>query len=145
LVVGVILIGIAIIGSNARGLVEVVVVFNGTLNGPILGVFLIGFFLPNCNLKGVLTLWLAIGGMLYRNKYKMLPFSAEECTHLNYSSASNRSIQEIVNSTYSSYIENTNVDTSFINSFYQDLIYFVCNYWPSVMYSNSSCCLLLNR
>ncbi|RXG61685.1 Epsin-2 [Armadillidium vulgare] len=48
----------------------------------------------------VLTLWLAIGGMLYRNKYKMLPFSAEECTHLNYSSASNSSIQETVNSTY---------------------------------------------
>ncbi|RXG59689.1 Sodium/iodide cotransporter [Armadillidium vulgare] len=89
------------------------------MSGPILGVFLIGFFLPNCNLKGVwtgfigsavLTLWLAIGGILYRRKINMLPFSVEECAHLNYSSASNRSIQETVNSTYSSYIEDTNVD-----------------------------------
>ncbi|KAB7500593.1 Sodium-coupled monocarboxylate transporter 2, partial [Armadillidium nasatum] len=88
LVVGVVLIGVAILASNARGLIEVVMVFNGTLNGPVLGVFLIGFFLPNCNLKGVwtgfigssvLTLWLAIGGMLYRRKNKMLPFSVEEC------------------------------------------------------------------
>ncbi|RXG55038.1 hypothetical protein Avbf_16445 [Armadillidium vulgare] len=57
--------------------------------------------------------------MLYRRKNKMLPFSVEECVHLNYSSAGNRSIQEIVNSTYSNYIEDTNVDTPFINSFYQ--------------------------
>ncbi|RXG54404.1 hypothetical protein Avbf_13695, partial [Armadillidium vulgare] len=71
----------------------------------------------------VLTLWLALGGMLYRRKYKMLPFSAEECIHLNYSSASNSSIQEeTVNSTYSSYIEDTNVDTSFVNSIYQIFI-----------------------
>ncbi|KAB7502903.1 hypothetical protein Anas_10389 [Armadillidium nasatum] len=67
----------------------------------------------------VLTLWLAIGGRLYRKKTNMLPFSVEECLHLNYSSVSNSSIQETVNSTYSSYIEDTNVDTSFINSFYQ--------------------------
>ncbi|KAB7499760.1 Sodium-coupled monocarboxylate transporter 2 [Armadillidium nasatum] len=128
LVVGVVLIGLAILASNARGLMEVAFVLIGTLNGPILGVFLIGFFLPNCNLKGVwtgfigsfvLTLWLAIGGMLYRKKTNMLPFSVEECLHLNYSSVSNSSIQETVNSTYSSYIEDTNVDTSFINSFYQ--------------------------
>ncbi|KAB7502291.1 hypothetical protein Anas_12908, partial [Armadillidium nasatum] len=120
LVVGVVLIGLAILVSNARGLLEVTFVFIGILNGPILGVFLIGFFLPNCNLKGVWTgfigssvliLWLTLGGMLYRRKYKMLPFSAEECAILNYSSASNSSIQETVNSTYSSYIEETNVDT----------------------------------
>ncbi|RXG71637.1 hypothetical protein Avbf_04439 [Armadillidium vulgare] len=62
-------------------------------------------------MRSILTLWLAIGGMPYRRKYKLLSFSAEECTHLNYSSASNRSIQETVNSTYSSHLEDTNVDT----------------------------------
>ncbi|KAB7496446.1 hypothetical protein Anas_01809, partial [Armadillidium nasatum] len=67
----------------------------------------------------VLTFWLAIGGMLYRRKTNMLPFSVEECTHLNYSSVNNSGIQGIVNSTYSSLFEDTNVDTSFINSFYQ--------------------------
>ncbi|RXG70199.1 hypothetical protein Avbf_09663 [Armadillidium vulgare] len=58
----------------------------------------------------VFMVWLAIGAMLYKRKDKMLPFSAEECAHLNYSSANNSSIQELVNSTYSSYIEDNNVD-----------------------------------
>ncbi|KAB7496452.1 hypothetical protein Anas_01803, partial [Armadillidium nasatum] len=108
---------------------EIGLVMIGTLNGPLLGVFLIGFFLPNCNLKGVwtgfigssvLTLWLALGGnALQKGNSKMLPFSVEECAHLNYSSVINSSIQETVNSTYSSYIEDTKVDTSFSNSIYQ--------------------------
>ncbi|KAB7493712.1 Sodium-coupled monocarboxylate transporter 1 [Armadillidium nasatum] len=55
LVVGAVLIGLAIIASNTKHLMELGLICANSLNGPLLGLFLIGFFLPNCNLKGICT------------------------------------------------------------------------------------------
>ncbi|RXG59192.1 Sodium-coupled monocarboxylate transporter 2, partial [Armadillidium vulgare] len=67
----------------------------GIFNGPILGVFLIGYFLPRCNLKSVWTglilsfvliLWISIGGWYYKIPVKTLPFSVDECDFSNFTS-----------------------------------------------------------
>ncbi|RXG55240.1 hypothetical protein Avbf_17636 [Armadillidium vulgare] len=55
LVIGAANIGLAILVSNTKGLTEILIKISGTLAGPIVGVFLIGFFLPKCNIKGVWT------------------------------------------------------------------------------------------
>ncbi|RXG58858.1 hypothetical protein Avbf_17792, partial [Armadillidium vulgare] len=55
LVVGVSIIGFAILSLNAGSLIELTFVIISTFNGPIFGVFLIGFFCPRCNIKGVWT------------------------------------------------------------------------------------------
>ncbi|RXG59813.1 Sodium-coupled monocarboxylate transporter 2 [Armadillidium vulgare] len=93
LVIGFMIIGLAILSSKGGGVVEISLAVGGLFNGPIFGVFLVGFLLPKCNSKGVwtgfilssaLTIWLGIGGLFYRKPTKMLPFSAEECmTSLN--------------------------------------------------------------
>ncbi|KAL7636001.1 UNVERIFIED_CONTAM: hypothetical protein RMT77_013819 [Armadillidium vulgare] len=76
-------------------MVEISFAFAGLFNGPIFGVFLVGFLLPKCNSKGVwtgfilssaLTIWLGMGGLFYRKPTKMLPFSADECNSLNMTS-----------------------------------------------------------
>ncbi|RXG73211.1 Sodium-coupled monocarboxylate transporter 2 [Armadillidium vulgare] len=67
----------------------------GIFNGPILGVFLIGYFLPRCNLKSVWTglilsfvtiLWISLGGWYYKTPVKTLPFSVDECDISNFTS-----------------------------------------------------------
>ncbi|RXG57068.1 hypothetical protein Avbf_16037, partial [Armadillidium vulgare] len=80
------------------------VTVSGSLNGPIFGVFLIGFFLPNCNLKGVWTgfigssvfSYVTIGSMLYKNPTKLLSFSAAECLDLNSSSLNVTNFHETI-------------------------------------------------
>ncbi|KAL7643093.1 UNVERIFIED_CONTAM: hypothetical protein RMT77_006383 [Armadillidium vulgare] len=128
LVVGTVLIGLAIIASNTKHLMELGLICGTSLNGPLLGLFLIGFFIPNCNLKGiwagiigstVFTCWLVIGGLIYKKPTKMLPFSTDECVALNFSSVNISSFQEGNSSTYNSDIEGTNDDMSFIMSLYQ--------------------------
>ncbi|KAL7636000.1 UNVERIFIED_CONTAM: hypothetical protein RMT77_013818 [Armadillidium vulgare] len=95
LVIGFMIIGLAILSSNGGGVVEISLALVGLFNGPIFGVFLVGFLLPKCNSKGVwtgfilssaLTIWLGIGGLFYRKPTKMLPFSADECNPLNMTS-----------------------------------------------------------
>ncbi|KAB7494174.1 Sodium-coupled monocarboxylate transporter 1 [Armadillidium nasatum] len=130
LVVGadIVLIGLAIIASNTKHLMELGIICGNLLNGPLLGLFLIGYFIPNCNLKGiwtgivgstVFTCWLVIGGLIYKKPTKMLPFSTDECDALNFSSVNISSFQEVNSSTYNSNIEEANDDTSFIMSLYQ--------------------------
>ncbi|KAB7498863.1 hypothetical protein Anas_05556 [Armadillidium nasatum] len=55
LATGAAIIGLAILASNTKGLAEIIVIVTGTYSGPVLGIFLIGFFLPKCNIKGVWT------------------------------------------------------------------------------------------
>ncbi|RXG55365.1 hypothetical protein Avbf_05244 [Armadillidium vulgare] len=55
LVIGAANIGLAILASNSKGLIDILIKIAGTYSGPIVGVFLIGFFLPKCNIKGVWT------------------------------------------------------------------------------------------
>ncbi|KAL7636004.1 UNVERIFIED_CONTAM: hypothetical protein RMT77_013822 [Armadillidium vulgare] len=95
LLIGFGVIGMAILTSKGGGVVEVSFVVMGSFNGPIFGVFLVGFFLPRCNSKGIwtgfitssaLTTWLALGGVFYRKRTKMLPFSVDECNPLNMTS-----------------------------------------------------------
>ncbi|KAL7645183.1 UNVERIFIED_CONTAM: hypothetical protein RMT77_003568 [Armadillidium vulgare] len=125
--VGAVLIGVAILVSNARGLTEMILTICGTLSGPMLGVFLIGFFLPQCNLKGVwtgfigssvLTLWLSLGAMLYKEPTKMLAFSAADCLSSNISSVNMTSFQETTSTTYIN-IDEIIADTSNTVSPYQ--------------------------
>ncbi|KAL7643094.1 UNVERIFIED_CONTAM: hypothetical protein RMT77_006384 [Armadillidium vulgare] len=128
LVVGAVLIGLAIIASNTKHLMELGLICANSLNGPLLGLFLIGFFLPKCNLKGIWTgivgstvfsIWLVIGGLIYKKPTKMSPYSTDECVALNFSSVNISSFQEVNSSTYNSDIEDINDDTSFIMSLYQ--------------------------
>ncbi|RXG60634.1 hypothetical protein Avbf_15982, partial [Armadillidium vulgare] len=82
---------------------------SGTYSGPVVGVFLIGFFLPKCNIKGVWTgfilscvmvLWITIGSIIYKTPTKMLPFSADECDHddLNFTSLTIKNDQKYFSS-----------------------------------------------
>ncbi|KAL7643246.1 UNVERIFIED_CONTAM: hypothetical protein RMT77_006537 [Armadillidium vulgare] len=95
LVVGTIITGLAILASKAKGLVGMSMTIMGTFQGPILGVFLIGYFLPKCNVKGVWTgfllssgfgLWISLGSLIYKQPTTMLPFSVDECDRLNITS-----------------------------------------------------------
>ncbi|KAB7503157.1 Sodium-coupled monocarboxylate transporter 2 [Armadillidium nasatum] len=127
LVIGFVLIALAILASNSSSILEMTITVSGTIYGPILGVFLIGFFLPNCNLKGVWTgfigssafmLWLTIGALLYKKPTKMLSFSAAECVGLNSSSLNVSNIHEII-SPFNGTMKESISDTSSINSLYQ--------------------------
>ncbi|RXG70543.1 hypothetical protein Avbf_03359, partial [Armadillidium vulgare] len=55
LVIGFMIIGLAILSSKGGGVVEISLAVGGLFNGPIFGVFLVGFLLPKCNSKGVWT------------------------------------------------------------------------------------------
>ncbi|RXG67412.1 hypothetical protein Avbf_16954, partial [Armadillidium vulgare] len=88
---------------------KIIIKVLGAFSGPIVGVFLIGFFLPKCNIKGVWTgfilsyvmvLWITIGSMIYKTPTKMLPFSADECDHdhLNFTSLTIKNDQKYFSS-----------------------------------------------
>ncbi|RXG59717.1 Sodium-coupled monocarboxylate transporter 2 [Armadillidium vulgare] len=107
LLVGAILTGLAIIASRTNGLIVVTFTLNGIVTGPPLGVFLIGYFVPKCNLKGVWTgyivssallLWITIGNFLYKNSAEMLPFSADECIESNFTSVNITGVREYISS-----------------------------------------------
>ncbi|KAB7501630.1 Sodium-coupled monocarboxylate transporter 2, partial [Armadillidium nasatum] len=127
LLVGAVLTGLAIIASNTNGLIVVITTLYGILTGPPLGVFLIGYFIPKCNLKGAWTgyivssallLWITIGNFLYKNSAELLPFSADECIESNFTSVNITGVREYISSKNST-IENININRSFIVSLYQ--------------------------
>ncbi|XP_072017918.1 sodium-coupled monocarboxylate transporter 1-like [Amphiura filiformis] len=62
--------------------------FIGVINGPIMGVFILGVFVPRANSKGVMIgfflslgigLWILIGSLIYPVPIKLLPLSTEGC------------------------------------------------------------------
>ncbi|RXG52815.1 Sodium-coupled monocarboxylate transporter 2 [Armadillidium vulgare] len=95
LVIGFMIIGLAILSSKGGGVVEISLAFAGLFNGPIFGVFLVGFLLPRMQLKRYLD-WIhnffrpdnlaRNRRLFYRKRTKMLPFSADECNPLNMTS-----------------------------------------------------------
>ncbi|RXG73388.1 hypothetical protein Avbf_00327, partial [Armadillidium vulgare] len=104
LVVGVSIIGFAILSLNAGSLIELTFVIITTFNGPIFGVFLIGFFCPRCNIEGVWTgfitsivliLWISLGSFLYKKPLKFLSFSSDECDYSNFTSENTSVIKEL--------------------------------------------------
>ncbi|KAL7636005.1 UNVERIFIED_CONTAM: hypothetical protein RMT77_013823 [Armadillidium vulgare] len=116
------IIGTAILTSKGGGVIEVSFVIMGSFNGPIFGVFLVGFFLPRCNSKGIwtgiitssaLTTWLGIGGLFYRKPTEMLLFSADKCYPLNMTSLTNNSFVEH-NSFTNGSIEDTGTESFFV-------------------------------
>ncbi|RXG72942.1 hypothetical protein Avbf_10909 [Armadillidium vulgare] len=141
LVIGFGMIGFAILTSKGGGVVEISLAISGFMNGPIFGVFLVGFLLPKCNSKGVwtgfilsnaLTIWLGIGGLFYRKPTKMLPFSADECNPLNMTSLNmnmtslNMNMTSLSNNSYvklnsftNGSTENTGTEQSFFVQLYQ--------------------------
>ncbi|KAL7630667.1 UNVERIFIED_CONTAM: hypothetical protein RMT77_019125 [Armadillidium vulgare] len=95
LILGTVMIAIAIVASKANSLIELSNIIGGTFQGPVLGVFLIGYLLPKCNNKGVwtgfilssvFTLWITLGGFFYKKPPNLLPFSTDECYKMNFSS-----------------------------------------------------------
>ncbi|KAL7643247.1 UNVERIFIED_CONTAM: hypothetical protein RMT77_006538 [Armadillidium vulgare] len=109
----------AIITSNAGSLIEIAITVTATLSGPIYGVYLIGLFLPRCNIKGVWTgfllfsvmmIWIVLGGLFYKEPPKMLPFSTEECDHSNFTSLNSSKLQDFLSFINGS-MENTNETT----------------------------------
>ncbi|RXG58581.1 Sodium-coupled monocarboxylate transporter 2 [Armadillidium vulgare] len=119
LVVGSSFIGLAVLSLNAKSLIELTFVIISTFNGPIFGVFLIGFFCPRCNVKGVWTgfitstvliLWISLGSFLYKKPQKFLPFSSDECDFSNFTSENTSVvIKDFVSLTNSS-IKDTTTD-----------------------------------
>ncbi|KAB7498865.1 hypothetical protein Anas_05553, partial [Armadillidium nasatum] len=98
-----------------------------TFNGPIFGVFLIGFFCPRINAKGVWTgfitstvlmLWISLGSLLYKKPLKFLSFSSDECDYSNFTSENTSVIKNFVSLTNST-INNTTTDESFVSPLYQ--------------------------
>ncbi|KAL7631111.1 UNVERIFIED_CONTAM: hypothetical protein RMT77_018588 [Armadillidium vulgare] len=98
-----------------------------TFNGPIFGVFLIGYFCPRCNIKGVWTgfitstvlmLWISLGSFLYKKPLKFLSFSSDECDYSNFTSENTSVIKDFVSLANSS-IKDTTTDESFISPLYQ--------------------------
>ncbi|KAB7502500.1 Sodium-coupled monocarboxylate transporter 2 [Armadillidium nasatum] len=84
LVTGAVYIGLAILASNTKGLAEITIKVAGAYSGPVVGVFLIGFFLPKCNIKGVWT-----GFILSYNDQKY--FSSENLTTIDENSEDSES------------------------------------------------------
>ncbi|RXG62900.1 Sodium-coupled monocarboxylate transporter 2, partial [Armadillidium vulgare] len=106
LVVGSSFIGLAVLSLNAKSLIELTFVIISTFNGPIFGVFLIGFFCPRCN---VLILWISLGSFLYKKPQKFLSFSSDECDYSNFTSENTSVIKDFVSLTNSS-IKDTTTD-----------------------------------
>ncbi|KAL7630719.1 UNVERIFIED_CONTAM: hypothetical protein RMT77_019070 [Armadillidium vulgare] len=116
-------IGLAMLFSNTNGLIEIIMKIFGGYSGPLVGVFLIGFFLPKCNMKGVWTgfilsyvmvIWITIGSLIYKTPTKMLPFSAEECDHdhLNFTSLTFKNDQKNFSSSNLTNIDENSEDPS---------------------------------
>ncbi|KAB7507140.1 Sodium/glucose cotransporter 2 [Armadillidium nasatum] len=103
IIIGSIMIGLAVVASYGESIIDISNTIGATFNGPILGVFLIGYFLPKCNLKGVwtgfivssaFTIWIAMGATFYKELPDLLPFSADKCENVNFTSITNSSFVE---------------------------------------------------
>ncbi|XP_014678919.1 PREDICTED: sodium-dependent multivitamin transporter-like, partial [Priapulus caudatus] len=87
---GCISLGLAFIISGAEGVVQVSILVNGTVGGPLLGVFLLGMLFPWSNAKGafvgtltafIASMWLGLGATYYAD-YIVPPYldtSVEGC------------------------------------------------------------------
>ncbi|KAF5303903.1 hypothetical protein FQA39_LY01688 [Lamprigera yunnana] len=75
-----------------EGAFTVMVIIQGTVNGPLVALFICGMFFPEINAKGALigsivglifSTWLAIGNFIYRSRglivYRPKPVSVEQC------------------------------------------------------------------
>ncbi|RXG57494.1 Sodium-coupled monocarboxylate transporter 2 [Armadillidium vulgare] len=127
MIIGSIMIGLAVVASYGESIIDISNTIGATFNGPILGVFLIGYFLPKCNLKGVwtgfivssaFTIWIAMGATFYKELPDLLPFSADRCENANFTSIHNSSFVEeftvLKNET-----EDLNDDSSFVIHLYK--------------------------
>ncbi|KAL7643195.1 UNVERIFIED_CONTAM: hypothetical protein RMT77_006485 [Armadillidium vulgare] len=127
MIIGSIMIGLAVVASYGESIIDISNTIGATFNGPILGVFLIGYFLPKCNLKGVwtgfivssaFTIWIAMGATFYKELPDLLPFSADRCENANFTSINNSSFVEeftvLKNET-----EDLNDDSSFVIHLYK--------------------------
>lgn len=87
--IGALTIGLAFVASKMGGLVQAGYSVVGVMTGPVLGVYMLGMAVPFCNRNGafsglisgwVLNVWIAVGGLIYKNRPKLLHFSAANCT-----------------------------------------------------------------
>ncbi|KAF2345383.1 hypothetical protein FHG87_023862 [Trinorchestia longiramus] len=88
LMLGVIMMGLAVLASKMGGLVQATASVFGALSGPTLGLFVLGTTVPYCNRKGaiagcvfstVVMVWLSIGSQFRGMKTVMLPLSTDDC------------------------------------------------------------------
>ncbi|XP_072026901.1 sodium-coupled monocarboxylate transporter 2-like isoform X1 [Amphiura filiformis] len=85
---GVVILGVSFLMPKLGSLLAALLGILGVANGPILGVFTLGIFIPHVNTKGVLAgffiatfigLWIFIGSIIYPTPIELLPLSTEEC------------------------------------------------------------------
>ncbi|GBM51468.1 Sodium-coupled monocarboxylate transporter 1 [Araneus ventricosus] len=112
---GISIIGLAFMTSRFMSVLQAVIVLDGMVLGPTLGVYILGVFTERSNELGVLigltiaalsSAWFGLGTSLFGNTYEGLPFHNEDCiseqsnvTDYSYSSLHLKS--EATNSTLS--------------------------------------------
>ncbi|XP_018008624.1 sodium-coupled monocarboxylate transporter 1 [Hyalella azteca] len=80
--------GLAFVAAKMGGLIQATATLLSILNGPTMGVFLLGFCVPFCNFKGAMAgvfssvtfmAWLSIGMQMYGGRPEMLPLHISQC------------------------------------------------------------------
>ncbi|XP_072025212.1 sodium-coupled monocarboxylate transporter 1-like [Amphiura filiformis] len=88
LVFGVIILGVTFLMPKLGSLIATALGILGVANGPILGVFSMGIFIPQVNTKGALAgffvataigIWIIIGSIIYPAPIEHLPLSTDGC------------------------------------------------------------------
>ncbi|ODN06175.1 Sodium-coupled monocarboxylate transporter 1, partial [Orchesella cincta] len=95
---GAITIGFGFAAGGLGGVLRAALVVNGTVAGPLLGVFLLGVLLPFVNSKGAISgmliahaisLTIGFGGLAFGKHAVPLPFSIDNCSNETLSKVSN--------------------------------------------------------
>ncbi|GFV11653.1 sodium-coupled monocarboxylate transporter 1 [Trichonephila clavipes] len=92
---GFLIIGLAFVTSQFTSVFQAVVVLDGMVLGPTLGVYVLGVLTETTNEMGILiglifgalfSAWFGLGTSLFGNKYEGLPLSSESCKTLQWNS-----------------------------------------------------------
>ncbi|XP_033645335.1 sodium-coupled monocarboxylate transporter 2-like [Asterias rubens] len=85
---GVLNVGVTYLMSILGDIMPALIGLIGGTNGPVMGVFILGFMFPRCNSKGALVgficgitlgMWIFIGSVVYQETPPTLPLSVEGC------------------------------------------------------------------
>ena len=107
---GIVVMALTYIVSNLGSLINSVLSLSGILSGPVMGIFILGFFFPRIGASDALigllgstaiTVWIFLGAQFTKNQRKdgRLSLSTADCTGLNTTKLITTNITEIHNST----------------------------------------------
>ncbi|XP_077488476.1 sodium-coupled monocarboxylate transporter 1-like [Amblyomma americanum] len=89
---GVLSIALAFLAGTMNSIVQAASSLVGALSGPLVAIFVLGFFFPCCKKKAVMvgtavaliiSVWLALGSVVYPPKPHALPTTTAGCLHFN--------------------------------------------------------------